>query len=250
MTISIHALNGIPKIRKGDDLVALIIDAMDQTSLSAEDGSVIVIAQKIVSKSEGRLFQLSSVEPGEDALSLAGETDKDPRLVQLILNESQDVVRSREGVIIVTHRIGLVHANAGIDRSNIEGNDSALLLPIDPDGSAKKIRAGLEKHYGVHIGVIISDSMGRAWRNGTVGTAIGSSGIETVQDLVGQPDMFGRILETTSVGHGDELAAAASLVMGQASEAIPVALIQGLPAKNTEQTAATLIRDKSEDMFR
>lgn len=250
MTVSINPLHGIPKIQEGADLVALIIAAMEQCSVTARDGDVIVIAQKIVSKSEGRLVQLASVNPTKEALSLAKETDKDPRVVQLILNESNEVIRHREGAIIVAHHIGLVHANAGIDRSNIEGSDSALLLPEDPDASAKKIRSGLAQHYGIHIGVIISDSMGRAWRNGTVGFAIGASGVETLQDLVGQTDMFGRILETTSVGHGDELAAAASIVMGQADEAIPVVIIQGLPAVNTEQTAATLLRDKSEDMFR
>lgn len=250
MALTITPLTGIPKIHEGESLIPLIITAMERCASRVSDGDIIVIAQKIISKSEGRLVKLASVEPQAEAISLAKETDKDPRLVQLILDESDEVIRSREGVIIVAHRIGLVHANAGIDRSNIEGNDSALLLPKDPDASAKKIRSGLEKHYGVHIGVIISDSMGRAWRNGTVGFAIGSSGVETLQDLIGQPDMFGRTLEATSVGHGDELAAAASIVMGQADEAIPVALIQGLPAVKTEQAAVDLIREKHEDMFR
>ncbi len=250
MALTITPITGIPKIQKGENLAPLIITAMEGQSSTVSNGDIVVIAQKIVSKSEGRMVQLASVEPSAEAISLSEATDKDPRLVQLILDESEEVVQSREGVIIVAHRIGLVHANAGIDRSNIEGNDSALLLPKDPDASAKKIRAGLEEHYGVHIGVIISDSMGRAWRNGTVGFAIGSSGVETLQDLVGQSDMFGRTLEATSVGHGDELAAAASIVMGQADEAIPVALIQGLPAVNTEQTADDLIREKHEDMFR
>ncbi len=250
MSVSIHALSGIPKVQKNDDLVALIHTALVQDDHKVRDGDIIVIAQKIVSKSEGRLYQLNSVTPSKEAIDLGLKTDKDPRLVQLILDESTEVVRSRAGVIIVEHNIGLVHANAGIDRSNIEGDDGALLLPLDPDKSAATIRKGLEDHYGVHIGVVISDSMGRAWRIGTVGFAIGSSGVETVQDLVGQPDMFGRILEATSVGHGDELAAAASIVMGQAGEAIPVALIQGLPAKKTDLTAADLIREKSEDLFR
>lgn len=250
MALTITPLTGIPEIQEGENLVPLIIAAMERCSAKVNNGDIIVIAQKIVSKSEGRLVQLASVEPQAEAILLAKETDKDPRLVQLILDESEEVVRSREGVIIVAHRIGLVHANAGIDRSNIKGNDSALLLPKDPDASAKKVRSGLEQHYGVHIGVIVSDSMGRAWRNGTVGFAIGASGVEALQDLIGQPDMFGRALEATSVGHGDELAAAASIVMGQADEAIPVALIQGLSAVKTAQTAADLIREKHEDMFR
>ncbi|MCF8474004.1 MAG: coenzyme F420-0:L-glutamate ligase [Emcibacter sp.] len=250
MSLSIKAVQGIPKIKQGDDLVALIIAAMNRSSLHIEDGNILVLAQKIVSKAEGRLVHLDTVKVGEEALSLAAKTNKDPRLVQLILNESEEVVRYREGAIIVAHKIGLVHANAGIDRSNIEESESALLLPEDPDASAAKIREGLEQHYGVHIGVIISDSMGRAWRNGTVGFAIGSSGVETLKNLVGQPDMFGRLLEITTVGHGDELAAAASIVMGQADEAIPVALIQGLHAVKTNQTATALLRKKSEDMFR
>lgn len=250
MKLSIEALPGIPQIDKGADLVSLIADAMGRCGRSAADGDVFVIAQKIVSKAEGRLVSLADVSPSKEAEALARETDKDPRLVELILGESDEVVRHREGVLVVAHRLGIVLANAGIDRSNIEGEDMVLLLPEDPDASAKQIRDGLETHYGVRLGVIISDSLGRAWRNGTVGFAIGASGIETVQDLLGQPDLFGRPLEATVVGHGDELAAAASIVMGQANEGAPVALISGLQPSESNQVAADLLRPKAEDLFR
>lgn len=250
MKLSIEALSGIPRIDEGADLAALIVEAMDRCERSAADGDVFVIAQKIVSKAEGRVVSLAGVKPSKEAESLARKTDKDPRLVELILGESDEVVRHREGVLVVAHRLGIVLANAGIDRSNVEGEDNVLLLPEDPDASAKKIRDGLETHYRVRLGVVISDSLGRAWRNGTVGCAIGASGVEAVQDLLGQPDLFARPLEATVVGHGDELAAAASIVMGQADEGTPVVLISGLPPSTSDQTAADLLRPKAEDLFR
>ena len=250
MKISIEALPGIPEIKKGDDLVALIAEALARRGRAPGDGDVFVIAQKIVSKAEGRQVELADINPSDEAIALARETDKDPRLVELILGESEEVVRQRQGVLIVASKLGLVQANAGIDRSNIEGDDSALLLPVDPDASARRIRQGLEARYGIHIGVIVSDSSGRAWRNGTVGLAIGASGVETLRDLIGKPDRFGRALEITTVGHGDELAAAASIVMGQADEGAPVALISGLPPDKTDQTAANLQRPQDEDLFR
>lgn len=250
MKISIESLPGIPEVKEGDDLVSLIVEAVARGGCTPLNGDVFVLAQKIVSKAEGRQVDLADVEPSEEAVALAHETDKDPRLVELILGESEKVVRKREGVLIVASKLGLVHANAGIDRSNIEGEDGALLLPVDPDASARNIRDGLEQAYGLQLGVIISDSMGRAWRNGTVGFAIGASSVEALQDLVGKPDRFGRTLEITTVGHGDELAAAASIVMGQADEGAPVALISGLPRTETDQTAADLQRPKDEDLFR
>lgn len=250
MKLSIEALPGIPQVDKGADLVPLIADAMDRCDCRPVDGDVFVIAQKIVSKAEGRMVNLAGVSPSKEAESLARKTDKDPRIVELILGESDEVVRYREGVLVVAHRLGIVLANAGIDRSNVEGEDNVLLLPQDPDASAKKIRDGLETHYGVRLGVVISDSLGRAWRNGTVGFAIGASGVEAVQDLLRRPDLFGRPLEATVVGHGDELAAAASIVMGQADEGTPVVLISGLPPSTSNQTAADLLRPKAEDLFR
>ncbi|MCH8863366.1 MAG: coenzyme F420-0:L-glutamate ligase [Proteobacteria bacterium] len=177
----------------------------------------------------------------------ADDGEVDTRFAQLPENLVLHLV---ERVLVVAHRLGIVLANAGIDRSNVEGEEMVLLLPKDPDASAKRIREGLEAHYGVRLGVIVSDSLGRAWRNGTVGFAIGASGVETVQDLLGRPDLFGRPLEATVVGHGDELAAAASLVMGQADEGTPVVLISGLQPAATDQTAADLLRPKAEDLFR
>lgn len=250
MKLSIEALPGIPRVDEGADLVTLIVEAMDRCERRAEDGDIFVIAQKIVSKAEGRFVSLADVNPSKEAAELARETDKDPRLVELILGEADEVVRHREGVLVVAHRLGIVLANAGIDRSNIEGEDIVLLLPKDPDASARRIREGMKAHYNVRLGVIISDSLGRAWRNGTVGFAIGASGVETVQDLLGRPDLFGRPLETTVVGHGDELAAAASIVMGQSDEGTPVVLISGLQPSTSDQTAADLLRPKAEDLFR
>lgn len=250
MKLSIEALPGIPQVDKGADLVPLIAEAMDRCDRRPADGDVFVIAQKVVSKAEGRMVNLAGVSPSKEADALARKTDKDPRIVELILGESDEVVRYREGVLVVAHRLGIVLANAGIDRSNVEGEDNVLLLPEDPDASAEQIRKGLEARYNVRLGVIISDSLGRAWRNGTVGFAIGASGVETTQDLLGRPDLFGRPLETTVVGHGDELAAAASIIMGQADEGTPVVLISGLPPSTSNQTAADLLRPKAEDLFR
>lgn len=250
MKLTIEALPGIPRVDEGADLVALIVEAMDRCERRAADGDVFVVAQKIVSKAEGRIVSLAGVKPSEEAAKLARETDKDPRLVDLILGEADEVVRHREGVLVVAHRLGIVLANAGIDRSNVEGEDVVLLLPEDPDASAQQIREGLEARYNVRLGVVISDSLGRAWRNGTVGFAIGASGVETVQDLLGRPDLFGRPLEATVVGHGDELAAAASIIIGQADEGTPVVLISGLQPSATKQTAADLLRPKAEDLFR
>ena len=248
--LTIEALPGISRVNKGADLVALIGDAMDRCDRRAADGDVFVIAQKIVSKAEGRVVKLADVNPSEEAKTLARKTDKDPRLVELILGEADEVVRYRKDVLVVAHRLGIVHANAGIDRSNVDSEDVVLLLPEAPDASAREIRKGLEARYGVHLGVVISDSTGRAWRIGTVGLAIGASGVETVQDLLGRPDLFGRPLEATVIGHGDELAAAASIIMGQADEGTPVVLISGLRASTTNQTAADLLRSKTEDLFR
>ena len=217
-----------------------------------------MLAQKIVSKAEGRLVRLTDVTVGDAAAALAAETGKDPRLVQLILDESTAVVRKRSGtpdrpgVIIVEHRCGWVHANAGIDQSNLEdeAGATALLLPEDADASAQRLREALAGRRGVRPGVIISDSAGRAWRVGTVGMALGAAGVETVQDLRGRPDLLGRTLEVTVVGRGDELAAAAGLVMGQAGEAVPAVLIRGLPPFEGPASGRALIRPGTEDLFR
>jgi len=258
--IEILPLPGIPLVSEGDDLATLIVDALDREGLRLVPGDVLVIAQKVVSKAEGRRVRLADVTPGDQARALADETAKDPRLVQLILDESTAVVRKRPspapgipGVIIVEHRCGWVHANAGIDQSNVaEGQpgEQALLLPVDADASAAALRAALRERTGCLPGLVINDSAGRAWRVGTCGIALGSAGVASVQDLRGEPDLFGRSLEVSVVGHGDELAAAAGLVQGQADERTPVVLIRGLPVTETEATAADLIRDAREDLFR
>ena len=257
-SVELIPLPGIPLVRAGDDLGALIADALASAGLDLRDGDVVVVAQKIVSKAEGRLVRLDDVEPDAAATALGTETGKDPRLVQLILDESDHVVRKRPGtperpgVIIVEHRCGWVHANAGIDQSNLEGESggAALLLPIDCDASAARLRADLESRTGITPGVVVADSAGRAWRVGTLGIALGSAGVEAVQDLRGQPDLLGRTLEITVVGRGDELAAAAGLVMGQGGEGTPVVIVRGLPPYDGDATAAELIRPGQEDLFR
>lgn len=254
--LEILALPGLPQVQAGDDLAALLLQALQRAGLELQAGDVLVLAQKIVSKAEGRSVRLETVLPSAEAESLAADTGKDPRLVQLILDESRSVVRVRKGnpgVIVVEHRCGWIHANAGIDQSNVNRGDPgewALLLPENPDASAAALRAALHDRSGVHVGVLINDSFGRAWRVGTCGIAIGSAGITTVADLRGQPDMFGRTLEVTVIGRGDEIAAAASLVMGQAGEGTPAVLIRGLPAEHSPATAAELIRPRQEDLFR
>src|SRR5690348_5179797 len=236
---------------EGDDISALIIAGLGSRELCA--GDVIVVAQKIVSKAEGRNVDLSTVAPSAEAERLAAEVGKDPRLVQVILSESTRVVRSRPNLIIVQHRLGFVMANAGVDHSNVapaDGVDRVLLLPRDPDASAEVLRGRLQQRYGVPIGVIISDSFGRAWRRGTCGIAIGAAGLPSLIDLRGQPDLFGRTLEVSIIGFADEIAAAASLLQGQAAEAQPVVLVRGLSWTAPAACAAELVRPIEEDLFR
>jgi coenzyme F420-0:L-glutamate ligase/coenzyme F420-1:gamma-L-glutamate ligase len=251
--LELIALGGIPLVVPGEDLARTIATAIAAGGLGLIDGDVVVIAQKIVSKAEGRLVRLADVEPSQRAIDLAREAAKDPRVVQLILAESREVLRCRPGAIIVEDRRGLVLANAGIDASNVrhpDGSEAVLLLPEDPDASAALIRARLEAASGRAIGVVINDSIGRAWRNGTVGTAIGVSGLPALLDLRGAPDLFGRRLQTTELGLADELAAAASLLMGQADEGCPAVLARGLPYARREGKAGDLQRPRSMDLFR
>jgi coenzyme F420-0:L-glutamate ligase/coenzyme F420-1:gamma-L-glutamate ligase len=244
-------------VRKGDDLATIILDAVSAMGERLVDGDVLVLAQKVVSKAEGRVVDLATVTPSERAKELALAVDKDPRMVELILSEATEVVRHRRGVLVVANRNGLVLANAGIDRSNVEqarggkaGSENVLLLPRDPDKSCACLRETLHQRTAVDVGVIINDSLGRAWRNGTVGAAIGAAGIPALLDLDGTPDLFDRPLQSTQVGLADELAAAASLVMGQASEGRPVILIRGLAAGRGEGCAADLVRPREQDLFR
>jgi coenzyme F420-0:L-glutamate ligase / coenzyme F420-1:gamma-L-glutamate ligase len=242
-----------PLVEPGDDLAQLIFDALRDNELSLREGDVLVVAQKIVSKAENRYVRLADVTASAEALALAELADKDPRQVQLILQESREVLRVRPGVIIVEHRNGYIHANAGIDKSNIvrdAGDPRVLLLPTDPDASARALRLGLAGRGTIAPQVIINDSMGRAWRNGTVGLAIGTAGLQPLHNQIGDVDMFGNVLEVTEPAVADELAAGASLVMGQAAEACPVVLARGARLRPSAGGSAGLLRDKSIDMFR
>src|SRR5262249_41434974 len=217
-------LRGLPLIRAGDDLVELIASAFGRNGVTPRTGDVLVVAQKIVSKAEGRILDLATVEPSEKARALAAEIDKDPRLVEVVLSESVRVVRTRRGLLVVEHKLGFIMANAGVDQSNVapaDGPAYVLLLPKNPDRSAEMLRRGLEAATGVDVAVVINDSFGRPWRQGTVGVAIGVAGLPAVVDLRGQADLFGRKLEVSVIGFADEVAAAASLLMGQADEALP-----------------------------
>jgi coenzyme F420-0:L-glutamate ligase/coenzyme F420-1:gamma-L-glutamate ligase len=218
------------------------------------DNEIFVLAQKIVSKSEGRMVNLADVKPSQKAIELAEKTEKDSRLVELMLQESNEVVRYRKNVIVVEHKLGFICANAGIDHSNVLGDgdnkDVVLLLPENPDNSAKKIRDEIKKRTNKNIGVMIIDSHGRAWRNGTVGICIGLSGIPALIDERGWKDLFGYTLQATIIGVADELAAAASLVMGQAAEGTPVVHVRGFPYPLGEGSLQELIRPKDMDMFR
>ena len=255
MSLTLTPLQNIPLIRHGDDLADIIVRSLTGSGIQLQDGDIFVLAQKIVSKSEGRIVNLATVTPSERAFELAEQTQKDARVIELILQESNEVLRTRIGAIIVEHRLGFVCANAGIDHSNVAGEGNAaeewvLLLPQDPDLSSGKMRAGIESRTGKRIGVLIIDSHGRAWRNGTVGSAIGMSGLPGLEDLRGQPDLFGYTLQVTTVGVADELAAAASLVMGQAAEGTPVVHVRGFPYPLREGSLKELIRPKEQDLFR
>ena len=252
-SLEVIALEGLPFVRPGDDLVELIASALRSNGVVPRAGDVLVIAQKIVSKAEGRIVDLATIEPSAKALTLAAEVDKDPRLVEVILSESVRVVRARRNVLIVEHRLGFIMANAGVDQSNVspaDGSSRALLLPDNPDRSADTLRRGLAAATGIDLPVVINDSFGRAWRQGTAGVAIGVAGLPALIDLRGRPDLFGRTLEASVVGFADEVAAAASLVMGQADEAAPVVLIRGLRWSAPELAAASIIRSANEDLFR
>ena len=249
--LSVVALEGIPPIQPGDDLTGILLDALESGGHAPADGDVIVVAQKIVSKAEDRYRALEDVTPSERACELAEAVNKDPRLVELILSESSEVVRYRTDVLIVAHRLGYVLANAGIDSSNLgRGEDTVLLLPENPDRWCRDFRAAVKKRFGVDVGVIVNDSLGRAWRVGTVGTALGAAGLPAVLDLRGTDDLFGRQMQVTEVGLADEVAAAASLMMGQAGEGRPACLVRGLPVSRADGTAADLIRHKETDLFR
>ena len=248
-------LTGIPMVKTGDDLVAIIQDGLENTGISLQDGDILVLAQKIVSKAEGRWVNLADIIPSRRAKELSEALQKDSRLVELVLQESTQIIRTRKGTMIVEHRLGFVCANAGIDHSNVAGEGSqdeewVLLLPQDPDASAQAIRSAFEHMSKTHIGVMIIDSHGRAWREGVVGVAIGLAGMPGLVDMRGKRDLFGYTLRITTIGAADELAAAASLVMGQANEATPIVHARGFPYGLREGSLRELIRPRSMDLFR
>jgi coenzyme F420-0:L-glutamate ligase/coenzyme F420-1:gamma-L-glutamate ligase len=251
--LEIVALPAIPIVQAGDDLAALIEAGFERAHRVPCDSDVLVIAQKIISKVEGRIVDLADVIASPRAIALAAETGKDPRLVEVILSESVRVVRSRPGVLIMEHRLGLIMANAGVDQSNVEpgdGTQRVLLLPRDPDASAAALRESLAARAGVQLAIVINDSFGRAWRHGTAGVAIGAAGLPALLDLRGRSDLYGRALEVSMIGYADEIAAAASLLMGQAAEAQPLVLVRGLSWSAPACNAAALIRPAEEDLFR
>jgi coenzyme F420-0:L-glutamate ligase/coenzyme F420-1:gamma-L-glutamate ligase len=252
-TLTITALAGLPKVRPGDDLSALLIAAIEHSSITPRPSDILVVTQKIVSKAEGRYLDLATLAPSSRAVELAVATGKDARLVQAILSQSAAILRVAPGVIVAETRHGFVMANAGVDQSNLEEGDGGrrvLLLPESPDRSADAIKARLDAHFGTNIGVIVSDSAGRAWRLGTVGLAIGAAGVPALIDRRGERDLAGRALEVTEVGFADAVAAAAVLVMGEAAEAHPAALVRGLEWAAAPCPAGALVRPKAQDLFR
>jgi coenzyme F420-0:L-glutamate ligase/coenzyme F420-1:gamma-L-glutamate ligase len=250
--LTLTALPGIPSIAAGDDLARILGDALAAAGLEARAGDVLVVTHKIVSKAEGRAVALAGITPSPRARALAGATGKDAALVEVILSESRAVLRHRPGLIIAEHRLGMVLANAGVDQSNVPQDDGprVLLLPEDPDASAVALSSALQTRFGVPIAVIVSDSVGRAWRNGVVGLAIGAAGLPALLDLRGRPDREGRPLEVTQVGLADQIASAAELLMGEADEGRPAVLVRGLAFDAPALPAAALLRPREADLFR
>ncbi len=249
--LELFTVPGIPQLSAGDDLAAIVSDAMAAAGIGLRDGDVMVIAQKLVSKAEGRMARLSEITPGAEAIELAAAAEKEPAIAQLIIDESNAILRHRPGVIIAEHRLGMVLANAGIDRSNVTADpDQVLLFPEDPDGSAAALKERLDDSHQVSVGVVIADSVGRAWRMGTTGMAIGCAGVEALANLRGRKDMFGRELEVSEHAVADSIASAAELLMGEADEATPVVIVRGLNEGSSAQNSSVLLRPPAEDMFR
>ena len=253
-SLAAFTVPGIPLIQPGDDIAQLILEGFDKEGGHLEEGDVVVIAQKIVSKAEGRIVDLNTVVPSARAKDVAKECLKDPREVEVILSESSEIVRSAPGILIVLHHCGIILANAGMDRSNVAnapGEENVLLLPTDPDRSSNRIREALCRGSGKSLGVIINDSLGRPWRLGTTGVALGVSGLPALLDLSGERDLFDRELLVSQQAIADELAAVASLLQGQGAEGSPVAVVRGFAAKPGDQEgAAALLRPRAEDLFR
>lgn len=255
MSLIIQPVHNIPLINAGDHLGQIIIDSLDTANIEIQDNDILVITQKIVSKAEGRFIKLEDIMPSQKSKELAEICEKDPRLVELILSESNEIVRCAKDTLIVEHRLGFICANAGVDHSNVKGNPSPaetwyLMLPQNPDQSAQEIRTYFQKKKAVNIGVMIIDSHGRAWRQGIVGIMIGTAGVPALVDMRGKSDLFGFSLRITQIGAADELAAAASLMMGQADESIPVVHVRGFPYPLVDSSLPEVLRPKEKDLFR
>lgn len=247
--LELIALDGIDEVEPGDDLAGLIVSALDASGLTLADADCVVVTQKVVSKAEGRLVELSTVDPSPMAMAWAERWNKDPRQVELVLRESAEVVRMAPGGLIISRtRHGFVCANAGVDVSNVGGGEVASLLPVDPDASARAIRDGLQARTGAAPAVIVSDSFGRPWRNGIVNVAVGAAGIEAVRDLRGDPDAAGRVMQATVIAIADELASAADLAGGKVEQR-PVVLVRGYPWRSSEAGASVLVMDRERDLF-
>lgn len=254
-SLVITQLTNIPLISKGDDLSQILHQSVRDLGLTFQDGDILVVTSRIVSKSEGRKIRLSEVTPSKRALELGSEVKRDPRLVELILSESRDIIRATEQAFIVEHKLGFICANAGIDHSNVQSDNEGeddwhLLLPENPDQSARRFSSDLKRTTGKKVGVLIIDSQGRPWRRGTVGAVIGTSLVPTIVDLRGKEDIFGYKLRITIVAAADELAASASLMMGQAAERVPAVHVRGFPYDLCESTINDVLRPKSSDLFR
>jgi coenzyme F420-0:L-glutamate ligase/coenzyme F420-1:gamma-L-glutamate ligase len=250
------AVPGVPLVERGDDVPALVVAALQKAGMTVGRGDVVVVTSKLFSRAEGRFVELARVEPSARAVALGREVNKDPRAVELILRESAAVSRKAPGVLVVRHKLGFVVANAGIDASNAvpagapEGSGPwALLLPEAPDASASAVRARVEAAFGVGVGVVVTDSFGRPFRNGTVGVAIGASGLPPLWDRRGELDLYGRVLENTVTALADQVAAVADLVAGQAAERRPVVLVRGLGFEPSDLGASALVRKPDEDLY-
>ncbi|MCP4047379.1 MAG: coenzyme F420-0:L-glutamate ligase [Gammaproteobacteria bacterium] len=255
--LTLEVIHNVPLICSGDDLSVIITIALSDNGMVLRDGDILVLAQKIVSKATGCFVDLKKITPSQRALELAKETEKDPRLVEVILTESKSVIRKAPGILITEHRLGWIMANAGIDASNVKadaGDDTILLLPQAPDKFCEELREQLRVHLNIDVGVLINDSFGRPWRVGTTGVALGAAGLTSLWDQRGETDLFGRELKVSQQAIGDELAAAASLLQGQGAEGKPVILVRGLKlgvsTKPPSSPAGDLIRNASEDLFR
>jgi len=256
MSLVLSPIKAIPLVQPGDDLCNLLKSALEVEQIYLKENDILVVTQKIISKAEGRLVNLADIKPSKKAEEIAEICRKDPRLVEVILSECNEVVRIAKDTLIVEHKLGFICANAGVDHSNIDNTQSSeeiwyLKLPVDPDESARRIRSYFKENTGVNIGVMVIDSHGRAWREGIVGIMIGTAGVPALVDRRGALDLFGEPLRITQIGAADELAAAASLVMGQADEHIPVVHVRGFPYTLDDKTQLSdLIREKGKDFFR